>query len=745
MKMQILLFTFLIVSSSYSTYCADKAGPYGRYEQKIDSLLAIMTLDEKLGQLNVIADGTNLTGPDGGTIDYTRAIKEGKVSGVQNIRGVKKLKALQELAVQSRLHIPLIFPADIIHGCEVVFPIPLAQACSWDLEAIRKASAIAAREATSQGISMNYAPMADISRDPRWGRVMEGAGEDPYLAAKIVQAEVRGYQGKDLADTNTMVACVKHFAAYGAAEGGRDYNIVDMSDRRLREVYLPTYHAAIDAGVGSVMVSFNEINGMPASCNKYLLQKILRQEWGFQGFVIGDYTSVGELIPHGVAKDMQEAAELALNAGVDVDLISQAFQKHGQELITQKRVSTQTVDNAVRHILRLKYALGLMHDPFRYLNEEREKRDVYKPEYRKYAREIAQKSIVVLKNNNNLLPLKKEIKKLALIGPFIDNTIDPKGEWAFGGSHYEDIVSMLPAIKKGVSTSTEILYAKGCSSNDSATSGFAEALTAARSADLIVVGLGEPIEMIGEGNSRAQLDLPGAQLELVKELQKTGKPIVAVILAGRPLLLKWLDDNIPSIVYAWHLGHESGTAIADVLFGDYNPSAKLVLSFPYSVGQIPVYYNSKTTGRPYQENSRWCSRYIDSPNKPLYPFGYGLSYTTFEYSPIHLNKKELIANDSIVASVKVKNSGAYAGEEIVQMYLQDLKGSVTRPVKELKGFDKIFLAKGAEREVRFTIHTEDLKFYNAEMEFVAEPGEFKVFIGTSSDKTVEEGFVLSRL
>jgi len=571
---------------------------------------------------------------------------------------------------------------------------------------------------------------------------MEGGGEDPFLTSKITASWVRGFQGNDLGASSTMVGCVKHFAAYGAAEGGRDYNVVDMSERRLREVYLPSYKAGVDAGVGSIMVSFNEINGVPSSCNKFLLQDILRDEWGFNGFVIGDYTSVGELVQHGVAKDLPEAAELAMNAGLDVDMVTQAYLHYLKELIGQGKVSGDKVDEAVRRILRVKFALGLMDDPFRYLNEEREKSTVYRKEYLEAARDMARESIVLLKNENHMLPLKKEGKTLALIGPFIDNKIDPKGEWAFGGSHYGDIVSMLEGVRNKVPENTEILYARGCNTNDDSVQYFEEAIRVANQSDVVVVGIGEPITMVGEGHSRTHLDLPGVQLELLKELHKTGKPIVAVVLSGRPLLLDWLDHNMPAIIQAWHLGHQSGNAIADVLFGDYNPSGKLTISFPLSVGQIPVYYSYKTSGRPFRENLRWCSHYIDSPNAPLYPFGYGLSYSNFDYSEISLSQAEMSKNETITASVKVRNTGSYDGSEIVQLYIRDMKGSVTRPVKQLRGFKKIFLKKGEEKEVTFTISIEDLKFYDLNMHYLAEPGDFKVFIGKSSTEVKEQSFTL---
>ena len=711
-------------------------------ESRIDSLINIMTLDEKLGQLNVVAYASEVTGPGGQKVELKTALQKGQIGGIQNIGGVETLKPIQEMAInESRLGIPLLFPADIIHGREIVFPIPLAEAASWDLEAIELSTRIAATEAASEGINMTFAPVADVARDPRWGRIMEGGGEDPYLTSKIVAARVKGFQGGDLGSPFTLLACAKHFAAYGAAEGGRDYNIVDMSERRLREIYLPPFKSAVDAGIGSFMVSFNEINGTPSSSNSFLLRQVLKGEWGFKGFVIGDYTSVGELVAHGVAKDISEAAELAMNAGVDVDLVTQAYLYQLPELVKEGKVREETINDAVRRVLRMKYALGIMDDPFRYLDQRRSDSAVYRKAYHKIARDIALESIVLLKNEDHVLPLPKSGKTIALIGPFVDNNFDPIGEWAFGGSHYEDVISLLDGVKQAVPDAT-ILYAKGCETTGNDKSNFDLALATARKADVVVVALGEPISMIGEGHSRTHLDLPGVQLDLLKQLNKTGKPIIAVLLNGRPLLLDWLEHNIPAIVEAWHLGHESGHAIADVLFGNYNPSGKLTVSFPLSVGQIPVYYSYKTTGRPYQKNLRWCSHYIDSPNDPLYPFGYGMSYTNYEYADITLNKQQLFPDDTLHASITIKNVGDYDGTEIVQLYIRDLVGSVTRPVKELKGFQRVFLAKGEEKVITFSLTEEDLRFYDKDMQYVAEPGDFTLFIGKNSKDTESINFVL---
>ncbi len=737
----IYLILILTIISCNSSLTETAETPLNKYDASIDSLLVIMTINEKAGQLNVLNYGEDLINPSGEEVDVEKAIQEGLVGGIQNIRGVDFLTKLQKIAVEkSRLGIPLLFPADIIHGTEVVFPIPLALASSWDLEAVKQVSQIAAIEAAAQGINLTYSPMVDLTRDPRWGRVMEGSGEDHFLGARIAEATVKGYQGNNLSSPATIGACVKHLAAYGAVEAGRDYNVVDMSERRLREEYLPGYKAAFDAGAVSAMVSFNEINGVPSSSNDYLLHHILRDEWKFEGFVIGDYTSVGELVYHGVARDLKHAAELAVNAGVDIDMASISFLKYLPELVEEGKVSMQVVDDAVRHVLRVKYALGIMDNPFLYLDKKREKEQVFKPEYLKVAREAAQKSIVLLKNKNQLLPIQKDLKKIALIGPFADDKITPMGGWTFGGSHYESIVSLLDGIKSKVSDNTQILYAKGCNANDDSMADILEAKNIAKQADVVVVALGEPIEMIGETTSRTELNIPGKQIELLKELNKTGKPIVVLLFSGRPLLLEWLEKHIPSIVQVWHLGHESGHAIADVLFGDYNPSAKLTMSFPYAVGQIPIYYNNRTTGRPYQKGYRWCSRYLDNSNEPLYPFGYGLSYTTFKYSDISLDHSKLAVNDTITATVKIKNTGNFDGVEVVQLYIQDLVGSITRPKKELKGFKRIKLKANEEKEVSFKVSVDELKFYNKDLELTAEHGNFKIYIGTSSVNTKEIAF-----
>jgi beta-glucosidase len=714
-----------------------------QHEARVDALLATMTLEEKIGQLNFVGHGANITGPEGAAIDFEAALKQGMIGGVQNIRGVDLLTKLQKMTVDgSRLGIPLLFPADIIHGTEVVFPIPLAQASSWDLESIERAERIAAIEATAQGINMNYAPMVDISRDPRWGRVLEGAGEDTFLGAKIAATRVRAYQGNDLSDPLTLVACVKHFAAYGASESGRDYNIVDMSERRLRETYLPPYQAAIDAGAGSVMVSFNELNGVPSSSNRYLLQDILRSEWGFNGFVIGDYTSVAELIEHGVANDLKHAAELSMNAGLDADLVSLAFLKHTKELVAEGKVNVKTVDEAVRRVLRIKFALGIMDNPYHYLDKKREQEYVYKKEYLDAARDLSKKSIVLLKNEGRLLPLKKNIRKLALIGPFVDNNKDPKGAWAFGGAHYGDIVSLLDGVENKLAQGTQILYAKGSNTDNDSLEHIKAAIKIAKKADVVVVAVGEPFDITGEAASRTQLTLPGAQMTLLEELRKVGKPMVVLVFSGRPLVLEWLDKNVPALMQVWHLGHESGNAIADVIFGDYNPSGKLTMSFPYSVGQIPIYYNNKTTGRPFSPDCKWCTRYLDNPNTPLYPFGFGLSYTEFEYSELTLDKPTITTQDTLTASVTLTNTGEYDGMEIVQLYVRDVKGSVARPVKELKGFQNVYLKKGQKTRVSFSISVADLSFYDIEMKYAAEPGEFKVIIGTNSAEYQEASFLL---
>jgi beta-glucosidase len=716
---------------------------FKKYDNEIDEMIKSMTLGEKLGQLNMTAQGGHMMGPDGKEVDMEAALKSGKVGGLQNIRGVKKLTHLQKIAVeQSRLGIPLLFAADIIHGTETIFPIPLAEACSWNLEAVKETAAIAAKEGAAMGVRLTYAPMADISRDPRWGRVMESNGEDPWYNGRITEARVKGFQSDDLSNPHSMAACIKHFAAYGAVEGGRDYNTVDMSEQRLREIYLPGYKAGIDAGAATVMVAFNDLNGIPCSCNSFLLNQILRDEWGFEGFVIGDHTSVGEMVNHGVAENIKHAGELAIKGGLDMDMVSQSLLIHGEELLNQGKINIKMIDRAVRRILRIKHALGLMKDPFLYLDKQREAQWVFRPEYRDTARKIARESIVLLKNQNQLHPLNESIKTLAVIGPFADDNLTPRGEWAFGGSHYDQVVSLLEGLENRIKgTEIRLINARGCNPMDEDTGQLSEAIEAARKADMILLALGEPLEMIGEARSRISLEIPGGQQHMVSELLKLGKPMAALIQSGRPLNLTWLDNHIPTILQCWHLGHQAGHAMADVIFGDYNPSGKLPISFPRSVGQIPVYYSDKSSGRPYKPNLRWCTHYLDSPNSPLYPFGYGLSYTTFQYSEITLSSTTLSRDMTLQASITLRNKGIYRGTEVVQCYLGDVIRSSAPPVKELKDFQRIILDPGESKEIIFNITEKSLRFLAIDLQYRSEPGRFIIHIGGNSQQTVLQSFV----
>lgn len=742
------LITFCLFSAFYAgksnqkNYSNDNAAfnqPLS-IEEKIDSLLAIMTLEEKIGQMTLFTSSWDVTGP---TIDenYMEYIKQGTVGNIFNAHTAEYTTKLQKMAVEeTRLGIPLLFGYDVIHGYKTIFPIPLGEAASWDLEAIEKSARIAAEEAAAAGLHWTFAPMVDIARDPRWGRMAEGAGEDTYLGVEIAKARVNGFQGENLSEVNTILACAKHFAAYGAAQAGRDYHTVDISERVLREVYLPPFKAAVDVGVATFMTAFNELDGVPASGNKHLLTEILRDEWGFEGFVVTDYTSINEMVPHGVVANDKEAGALAFEAGVDMDMQGGIFQQHLPALVKEGEFEEAEIDESVRRILRMKYKLGLFEDPYRYSDEEREKETIMKTEFLEAARDVAKRSIVLLKNENNLLPLQKNTETIAVIGPLADNQEDVIGNWHASGDA-NDAITLLTGIKEKVGEEVNILYAKGSGINDTTKTGFGEAVAAANRADVVILAVGEAETMSGEAASRSSIDLPGVQLDLVKEIHKTGKPIVVVLMNGRPLTINWINENIPSVLETWFLGTQTGHAIADVVFGDYNPSGKLPVTFPRSVGQIPIYYDMKNTGRPLSDN-KYTSKYLDIPNTPLYPFGYGLSYTTFEYSDIELDKNSFSGDDKIIASVTVTNTGEYAGEEVVQMYVRDLVGSVTRPVKELKGFEKISLQPGESKKVNFDITADKLSFYRRDMTFGTEPGQFKVFIGTNSEEVKEADFEL---
>jgi beta-glucosidase len=727
----------------------------------VAGLMVKMTLDEKIGQLNLVTPGWGV--PTGSVVSkgVEDNIRKGRVGGLFGIFGPDKVRQAQTLAMnESRLHIPLIFGLDVIHGHKTIFPIPLGLSCSWDTALIERSARIAAIEASADGLCWVFSPMVDIARDPRWGRIAEGAGEDPYLGSKIASAMVKGYQGTDLSKDNTVMACVKHFALYGAAEAGRDYNTTDMSRIRMYNEYLPPYKAAVDAGVGSVMSSFNEIDGIPATGNRWLLTSLLRNQWGFKGFVVSDYTSVNEMIAHGMG-DLQTSSALALNAGLDMDMVGEGFLTTLQKSLKEGKVTLKQIDDACRRILEAKYKLGLFQDPFRYVNEARPEKEILTTQNRQAAREIAARSIVLLKNDGQVLPLKKS-GTIALIGPLANNHSEMLGTWAVSGDNTKS-VSIQQGLQNVAGTGVNFLFAKGANITDDTSfakriSPFAkpteidarhpddlihEAIDIAAKADVVVLAVGEAAEMSGESASRTDLDLPGSQRKLVEAMVKTGKPVVVVLLNGRPLAIPWLHEQATAVVEAWFAGTEAGNAIADVLFGNYNPSGKLTTSFPRNIGQIPIYYNSKNTGRPFEGgNPKFKSDYLDVVNEPLYPFGYGLSYSAFSYDTVQFSQPALRAGQSITATVTVTNNSDMAGEETVQLYIRDVVGSVTRPVKELKGFKKIMLQAHEAVKVEFTITENDLKFYNSELKYVAEPGEFRVFIGTNSRDVKEAGFRL---
>ncbi|MGO4772473.1 glycoside hydrolase family 3 N-terminal domain-containing protein [Flavobacterium sp. W22_SRS_FK3] len=706
-------------------------------DQKVNVLLKKMTIEEKIGQLNQYTGDNSATGPITINPNKQAEIKAGLVGSMLNIIGTKYTRQYQELAMQSRLKIPLLFGQDVIHGYKTTFPIPLAEAASWDLEAIELAARVAAKEASASGIHWTFAPMVDIGRDPRWGRVMEGAGEDTYLGSKIAYARVKGFQGNKLGDLNSVMACVKHFAAYGAAVGGRDYNSVDMSERMLWETYLPPFKAALDAGAATFMNSFNDLNGIPATGNVHLQRDILKGKWNFQGFIVSDWGSIGEMVAHGYSKDLKAAALSAITAGSDMDMESNAYRYNLAELVKEGKVSIDLIDDAVKRILRKKFELGLFDNPYRYSDGKREEKELNNPENRKAALEVAKKSIVLLKNENEILPLSKKVKTIAFIGPMVKEYKANMGFWAVDlpEVNYDKwVVSQWDGLQNKVGKNTKLLYAKGCEVDGDNKNGFADAVAKAKQADVVILSIGERHNMSGEAKSRSDIHLPGVQEDLVKAIMATGKPVVVLVNAGRPLVFNWTADNAPAILYTWWLGTEAGNAIADVLFGDYNPSGKLPMTFPREVGQIPIYYNHFNTGRPAanDEATNYVSAYIDLKNSPKFPFGYGLSYTKFNYSDLKLSSVKIKNMESIKVSFQLSNVGKVAGEEVVQLYLQDKFGSVVRPVLELKDFQKVNLNAGESKTIEFTIDKEKLSFYNNTLEWVAEPGDFEIMIGTSS-------------
>ena len=715
----------------------------------LDELMAKMTLQEKIGQLTLLTSDWESTGPSLRK-GYEKDIEAGRVGSMFNAYTVKYTRDLQKIAVErTRLKIPLLFGYDVIHGHRTIFPISLGEAASWDMAAIEKGARVAAAEATAEGIQWTFAPMVDIARDARWGRISEGAGEDVYLGSQIARARVHGFQGDDLSATDTLLATAKHFAAYGAAQAGRDYNTVDISERTLRDVYLPPFKAAVDAGVATVMTSFNEVDGIPASGNKYLLTDVLRDKWGFEGFVVTDYTSINEMVAHGYSKNLAQAGEQAINAGVDMDLQGAVFMEHLAQSVSDGLVSETMVDKAVRRILEMKYRLGLFDDPYRYADEAREKATLYKPEFLEAARDVARKSMVLLKNEGGVLPLAATAKSIAVIGPLGNSKTDMIGSWSAAGDRSTRPVSVLEGLTARAGKGVSVAYAKGASyefADAGKTDGFAEALALAEKSDVIIAAMGEKWDMTGEAASRTSLDLPGNQQALLEKLVATGKPVVLLLMSGRPNTIGWADENVPAIIEAWYPGTMGGHAVADVLFGDYNPSGKLPVTFPRTVGQEPLYYDMKRTGRPIElgkPGAKYVSRYLDTPNTPLYPFGYGLSYTSFSYGPVTLSAPMLRPAGKITANATVTNTGARAGEEVVQFYIRDLVGSVTRPVKELKGFEKINLAPGEARQVSFTLSPDDLAFTRADMTHGWEPGDFTVWIGPSSASGSEAAFTLT--
>lgn len=726
----------------------------------VEDLLQKMTLEEKIGQLNLVTPGGGVATGAVVSENVEAKIKKGQVGGLFGIAGPNKIKIAQDLAVKhSRLGIPLFFGSDVIHGYRTTFPIPLATSCSWDLKMIQKSAEIAAIEATADGINWNFSPMVDIARDPRWGRIAEGAGEDPYLGSKIAEAMVKGYQGENLTQSNTMIACVKHLALYGAPEAGRDYNSVDMSKVKMYNQYLPPYKAAVDAGVASVMTSFNDIDGIPATGNKWLLSDLLRKQWGFKGFVVSDYTSLDEMTEHGLG-DLQQVSALALNAGLDMDMVSEGLLSTLKKSVEEGLVSEKAITNACRRILVAKYKLGLFDDPYKYLDDKRPAADILAEGHREFARKLAANSFVLLKNENNVLPLQKDAS-IALIGALANDKTNMPGTWSPTGD-YKLSIPVLDGFKK-VAPNAKIAYAKGANiTNDKALAKkinvfgpkviiderkpdemLEEALTISREADVIVAVVGEASEMSGESSSKTSISIPESQKKLIRALVKTGKPVVLVIMSGRPLTIEEEFEMPVSILQVWQPGIEAGNAIADVVFGNHNPSGKLTTTWPRNVGQIPIYHSMKNTGRPpVSDYSKFLSHYLDAPNSPLIPFGYGLSYTTFEYSDLKVDFTEIEQGESVTISVKLTNSGAYDGEEVVQLYLRDVVRSITPPKRQLKGFKKVFLKKGTFRVISLTLKPEDLKFYNSDLDFVAEPGLFEVFVGTNSEATLKTSFTL---
>lgn len=733
-----VLFFAVLFAARISLSATRTKGKTSSAEKKINALLKKMTLEEKLGQLHQrLFDEVKWNDPDQRDAyveELAKDARAGRIGSIVYLRGAEARNRLQKAAVEeSRLGIPLILGHDVNHGYRTVFPIPLGEAASWDAALAEKAASIAAREARAAGIDWTFAPMVDIARDPRWGRIAEGAGEDPYLGSVMAAARVRGFQGEDPASSDRIVACLKHYVGYGAAEGGRDYNTCEISERTLREIYLPPFKAGVEAGAGTVMSAFNEIGGVPTSASRFTLTDVLRGEWRFDGFVVSDWNAVGELVNHGIAADSAEAGKLGLWAGVDLEMVSECFFELA-DLIRQGEFPEEVVDEAARRILRMKFRAGLFDEP--YVDASQAEQVILHADHLEVARDSARKSLVLVKNEENILPLKRDVNSIALIGPLADNQQELLGAWAMDGQA-KDVVPIRKGIEEKISPDTRLHYAPGCEIDGESTDGFEAALEAVRKSDVAIVAVGEAARMSGEAASRSSLDLPGIQTELVRAIHGLGKPVVAIVLAGRPLSITWVCENVPAVLIAWHPGVQGGRAIADVLFGDYNPSGKLPVTFPRNVGQVPIYYNHKNTGRPPRKEDPLTSKYIDIHWSPLLPFGHGLSYTTFKYDNLRLSQPKTKAGQSVTIEADVTNTGEVTGEEVVQLYVRDLVGSVTRPVKELKGFEKIELQPGETRTVSFTLTAYQLKFYNLDMEFVLEPGEFKVWVGPSSVEGLE--------
>ena len=760
MRIGRFLLTAVITASAFTAMAAPQADK-DKMDQFIDNLMGKMTLQEKIGQLNLPVSGEIVTG-QAKSSEVAGKIRKGQVGGLFNVKGVENIREVQKIAVeQSRLKIPLLFGMDVIHGYETVFPIPLALSCSWDMEAIKESARIAAKESSADGICWTFSPMVDICRDPRWGRMAEGGGEDPYLGSEISAAMVKGYQGDDLTDKNTIMACVKHFALYGAPEAGRDYNTVDMSHLSMFNNYFPPYKAAIDAGVGSVMTSFNVVDGIPATGNKWLMTDVLRDRWGFDGFVVTDYTAISEMIAHGMG-DLQQVSAMSLSAGTDMDMVADGFLTTLEKSLKEGKVTMAEIDKACRRILEAKYKLGLFDDPYKYCDASRVKKDIFTAENRAVARKIATETFVLLKNENNLLPLQRK-GKIALVGPLANTKANMPGTWSVAATS-DKYNSLYESMKQSLAGKAEVFYAKGSNlmydaqreaeatmfgremrDLRSAQELLDEALSVASQADVIVAAVGESSEMSGESSSRTNLEMPDAQRDLLTALKKTGKPIVLVYFAGRSTVMTWEQENFPAILNVWFGGSEAADAICDVVFGDVSPSGKLTTTFPKNVGQIPLYYNHLNTGRPLEAGkwfSKFRSNYLDIDNDPLYPFGYGLSYTTFRYGDLQLSNNSMNEKGKITASVTVTNTGNYDADEIVQMYIRDMVGSVARPVKELKGFERIHLKKGESRTVSFDITAEQLKFYNSTLNWACEPGEFEVMVGGNSRDVQTKKFSL---